>query len=943
MKKLFVLFLLVGLFVSGLFGKEVGKFDILVTSKDKIEVNNSLMTYYFMRFHSADGKKVSTPVLIYPSSSKLTSTANITVKGFIPQFDGKLIAINSKKTEIDTTLFPDWKNSVITLQGANLLDVKNSHNFSFSSQATLFGLNLLQVSSFTLDAMTAGQASGVIDSTKALKLSKFFTNAKDYVDNLSLLLAITENEIEILNILVNDKDCPAEVKKQILGFKNSYGMVKEIVDKSSGVLGSIKANTTLKKETRTNLVYLLQKRKYKKFLKKDITDKMMNSYLSDISKDLSSATSESKKFAVIQQVLADLHNGLKLYEDGLDKDKSKKFKQNIRVAKIVILGLGITTKVISDTIKEDDMTYATFELFKDLGGAVIGELLGELPQIIADKSKSLTLKATKKIFGAISVGSTVGNKIIPFMWDFTLSSNYISAGIVDKQISLYPLHSKVKLSNEEGKTIWDSSANTTSQNIVYLSPNEKIKVDVFAQQDYLWDSERSPWNLKQIIVKGYLYSAGIFYNTGENNIALQHCVNKSIDAKLFYTPSFITFISQDLYKGAEASKTHQCDKKSNYTHRLDALAERHKLKTMKESILSSTLTIGELSKSLLVLVDAYDNASSHYTIKFQTLNVPMTSTTSDGKDYYEVGTLSLAPKDSVVKYVWNINNSATFTETKGGKVFNENAPTGNYPVKVSIYTASGNVITHEMMVNKVDLPPVITLNGSASVSIALNGTYTELGASAVDDIDGIYVNIYTVGTVNTKVAGVYTITYTAIDSSDNQSKVTRTVTVGNSGVSTLKKTGQTKSYDENGNEVTNGSIKDDGYYQSGVTHSYTRDNAKEIVTDNLTKLQWQDDSEARTLSLSWQGAKDYCDGITLGGYSDWRLPEVEALEGIVDYGRSYPSINPAFVNVSNNYYWSSTSASGYTVYAWIVYLRNGYVDNYTKYYSFCLRCVRAGQ
>ncbi len=61
-----------------------------------------------------------------------------------------------------------------------------------------------------------------------------------------------------------------------------------------------------------------------------------------------------------------------------------------------------------------------------------------------------------------------------------------------------------------------------------------------------------------------------------------------------------------------------------------------------------------------------------------------------------------------------------------------------------------------------------------------------------------------------------------------------------------KKTGQTKSYDTDGNEVTDGSIKDDGFYQKGVDPSYTRDDVKEIVIDHITGLQWQDDAEANS-------------------------------------------------------------------------------------------------
>lgn len=73
-------------------------------------------------------------------------------------------------------------------------------------------------------------------------------------------------------------------------------------------------------------------------------------------------------------------------------------------------------------------------------------------------------------------------------------------------------------------------------------------------------------------------------------------------------------------------------------------------------------------------------------------------------------------------------------------------------------------------------PPVITLNGSATISIVQGANYTDLGATAIDNIDGT-VSVSTSGSVNTATAGVYTITYTATDASGNTSTKTRTVTV----------------------------------------------------------------------------------------------------------------------------------------------------------------------
>jgi hypothetical protein len=74
-------------------------------------------------------------------------------------------------------------------------------------------------------------------------------------------------------------------------------------------------------------------------------------------------------------------------------------------------------------------------------------------------------------------------------------------------------------------------------------------------------------------------------------------------------------------------------------------------------------------------------------------------------------------------------------------------------------------------------PPVITLNGDASVNVTIGGTYTELGATATDLADGTFAATPS-GTVNTAVLGTYTITYNATDSVGNNAvPVTRAVHV----------------------------------------------------------------------------------------------------------------------------------------------------------------------
>ncbi len=76
-------------------------------------------------------------------------------------------------------------------------------------------------------------------------------------------------------------------------------------------------------------------------------------------------------------------------------------------------------------------------------------------------------------------------------------------------------------------------------------------------------------------------------------------------------------------------------------------------------------------------------------------------------------------------------------------------------------------------------PPVITLIGSSNVRIPVGSASTDPGATAYDDVDGdITGRIVVSGTVNTSVAGTYTLTYNVSDTAGNAAKtVTRTVRV----------------------------------------------------------------------------------------------------------------------------------------------------------------------
>ena len=145
---------------------------------------------------------------------------------------------------------------------------------------------------------------------------------------------------------------------------------------------------------------------------------------------------------------------------------------------------------------------------------------------------------------------------------------------------------------------------------------------------------------------------------------------------------------------------------------------------------------------------------------------------------------------------FNIYVGETYTEegaaaqdVTGGTVavvITGNVDNSKIGTNILTYTATdkaGNSSSKNRTVHVVNPPPapdteapVITLIGESNITIDLNSTYEDEGATALDVVDGS-VSVNTGGSVDTGIAGTYTLTYTATDKAGNTSTLTRTVNV----------------------------------------------------------------------------------------------------------------------------------------------------------------------
>ena len=127
------------------------------------------------------------------------------------------------------------------------------------------------------------------------------------------------------------------------------------------------------------------------------------------------------------------------------------------------------------------------------------------------------------------------------------------------------------------------------------------------------------------------------------------------------------------------------------------------------------------------------------------------------------------------------------------------------------------------------------------------------------------------------------------------------------------------------------------------------DNGDGTVTDTETGLMWEvktDDGGPRDKDnyYTWEQALSYCKNLSLAGYNDWRLPNRNELQSIVDYERYNPSIDPIFSYTVSNVYWSSTTYADYPGSAQDVYFSEGNVWGRGKSANLDhVRAVRGGQ
>jgi hypothetical protein len=171
------------------------------------------------------------------------------------------------------------------------------------------------------------------------------------------------------------------------------------------------------------------------------------------------------------------------------------------------------------------------------------------------------------------------------------------------------------------------------------------------------------------------------------------------------------------------------------------------------------------------------------------------------------------------------------------------------------------------------------------------------------------------------------------------------------------KTGQTLCFDSFWAVIECPGTGQDGELRKGTARSYTV--SALTITDKATGLEWEKLCDGATCPIindrdsfytwdeAFQKIADLNTSPCFAGHCDWRLPNINELHSLADYGRFDLAIDPVFNNFVDSFtesffYWSSTTNHSFPLHAWVVSFYAGFGSSYSKAESIFVRAVRGG-
>ncbi len=409
--------------------------------------------------------------------------------------------------------------------------------------------------------------------------------------------------------------------------------------------------------------------------------------------------------------------------------------------------------------------------YKDEGATAIDDVDGDVTNnITTSGTVNINIPGTYTI--TYTVSDSAGNKAtakrtvnvvdnIPPVISFGTNGNSTYKQSHSTKVTVTDAHSKVNTSSL--KYLWSTSTSTPSVSSFTINFNNNGTIS-------------TPTG-----VSGNYYLWILAEDTAGNRKIQRSNVFRLDNTKPVITlngDSIVTLNVGGTYTDAGATATDNVD--GNITSRITT---------------SGTININ-IPGTYTITYTVSDTAGNKATAK-RTVNVvdnvpPVISFSSKGNSTYKqshstkvtVTDTHSNVNTSSLKYLWSTSTSTpsegSFSSSfvNGNTIVTPSGASGRYYLWILAKDSVGNTsIERSNAFNLDNIPPVITLKGSANMRIDLGSSFMDPGVTVTDNVDTNIVATAT-GTVNVNVPGSYKITYKAADSSGNYATpVVRTVIV----------------------------------------------------------------------------------------------------------------------------------------------------------------------
>ena len=293
------------------------------------------------------------------------------------------------------------------------------------------------------------------------------------------------------------------------------------------------------------------------------------------------------------------------------------------------------------------------------------------------------------------------------------------------------------------------------QQIVHASATHIAKDDFLSY----WSSTPLPTDSDSIMTVNFTTGGVLFSDKGENNhIRCVQVLDTQAPILTLNGASTLTLRYGDHY--TELGATAKDDRDTDVTVVINGTIDTTTLglQTITYTATDSAGNRSTLTREVTIIDE---------TQPIITLNGAYALTLNQGDNYSEANVTAIDNAEGIL--------SVTVTGTVNTAI------PGVYRLIYAATDSSGNRATISRTVTVLDTTaPILTLNGSATITLNQGDNYSDAGATATDAVDGV-VQVTTIGHVDTSKAGSYTLTYRAKDSAGNQATpLTRTITVKDS-------------------------------------------------------------------------------------------------------------------------------------------------------------------